>query len=173
MGYLDATQIKNSLSNQKNNMRNAFYILCSILIAGCAKQDDCTPSSQSFTFQVSKSVDISASEVKAINGSSTVFKFQYNYEQCEGAVGSPVSREIYFEVPTTLQNNFSYANESLLQSNAVIYLKAPIDPALRIKRIVSGTIQGTKINLTKWHITASVNSGSEVINFENDFIRTD
>jgi hypothetical protein len=166
---LDATQIKNCLSKEKN-MRHAFYILCSILITGCAKQNNCTPSSQSFTFQLNKSIDTSAKEVKTIDGSSRVFKFGYNYEHCEGVIGARVSREIYFELPATVQSNFSYADESLPQANAVIYLIAPIDPSLRIKKIVSGSIQGVQITPTKWHITASIDSGTEIINFEEDFI---
>lgn len=158
---------------KKTNMRTAFFILCCILIAGCDKKEDCTPSSQSFTFQLNKSIDTSANEVQTIDGNSHVFKFHYNYEQCEGAIGGYVRREIYFEVPATVQSNFSYADESLQQANAIVYLIAPINPSLRIKKIVSGSIQGTQINPEKWHITASVNSGTETINFEEDFIRAD
>lgn len=152
-------------------MNKAFYILSIFLIAGCDKQNDCTPSSQSFTFQLNKSIDILGNEVKVKEGGSCVFKFQYNYEQCEGVVGAPVSREIYFEVPATIQNNFSYANENWQQANAFVYLNAPNSPSLRIRNIVSGSIQGTQINSTKWRIIASVNSGTETISFEEDFIK--
>ena len=173
MCYFGCNANKELLVKRKTNMRNAFYILCSIVITGCAKQNNCSPSSQSFTFQLNKSIDTSGNEVKTLDGSSRVFKFQYNYEHCEGAIGAAVSREIYFEIPATVQSNFSYADESLPQANAVIYLIAPIDPSLRIKKIVSGSIQGAQINSTKWHITASIDSGTEIINFEEDFIRAE
>jgi hypothetical protein len=172
MCYFGCNANKELHVKRKTNMRT-FYILGIILFTGCAKKDDCTPSSQSFTFQLNKAIDTSGNEVKAIDGSFHVFKFQYNYEQCEGIVGAPVSREIYFEVPATVQSSFSYAEESFQQVNAVVYLKAPINPSLRIKQIVSGVIHGTQINPTKWHITASVNSGSETINFDEDFIKAD
>ena len=103
-------------------MKPALYVLCIFLLASCAKDNDnCTPSSESFIFQANKSIDTSSHEVYVVDGNSTVFKFQHNYEQCEGAVGARVSRDIYFEVPAT-QSRFQYANESLLQANVLVYL---------------------------------------------------
>jgi hypothetical protein len=152
-------------------MRTAVF-LCFILFAGCAKnENNCTPSSQSYTFQSNKSIDTSAHTVSLVNGSQTVFKFQYNYEQCEGVVGAAVSREIYFELPSATQNDFSYSNESLTNANMLVYLIAPISPSLRIQKPVQGSIRGTQISSTKWHITASLNTGTEIINFEEDFLK--
>lgn len=150
-------------------MKTTLSILCIFLLASCAKDDNhCTPSSQSFTFQANKSIDTSLHEVSVIGGNNTVFKFQYNYEQCEGAVGARVRREIYFEVPVT-QNQFQYANESLLQANVLVYLIAPINPSLRIAKVVQGNIQGTRISSSKWHINGTIISGGETTNFDQDF----
>lgn len=152
-------------------MRAALF-LGLILFAGCAKnENNCTPSSQSYTFQTNKSIDTSAHAVSLVNGGQTVFKFQYNYEQCEGVVGAPVSREIYFEIPSTTQNDFSYSNESLSNANTFVYLLAPILPSLRIQKPVQGSIHGTLINSNKWHITASLNNGTETIQFDEDFLK--
>jgi hypothetical protein len=156
---------------KKENMKTAWCILGIFLLIGCTKNDpNCTPSSQSFTFQANRSVDTSGYQVSATSGNNIVFKFQHNYEHCEGVVGAAISREIYFEVPST-QSSFQYSNESLLPANVFLYLKAPISPSLRITRISQGSIHGTQINTTKWHITASLISGTETINFDEDFIR--
>ena len=173
MCYFEATQGKDCLSNEKENMKTALCIIGLFLISSCAKDDNnCMPSSQSYTFQANKSIDTSAHEVSVVSGSSIVFKFQHNYEQCEGVVGARVSREVYFEVPA-MQSNFQYTNESLLPANVFVYLKAPIDPSLRTTRVVLGSVHGTQINASKWHITASLISGGETINFDEDFIRID
>jgi len=156
---------------KKHNMKPALCILCIFLLASCAKDNDnCTPSSESFIFQANRSIDTSSHEVYVVDGNSTVFKFQHNYEQCEGAVGARVSRDIYFEVPAT-QSRFQYANESLLQANVLVYLRAPINPSLRISKVVQGTIEGTQVSASKWHIAAALVSGGEVINFDRDFTR--
>jgi hypothetical protein len=150
-------------------MKTALCILCIFLLAGCAKdENNCTPSSQSFAFQANKSIDTTSHEVSVIVGNSTVFKFQHNYEKCEGVVGARVSREIYFEVPAT-QSHFQYANESLLQANVLVFLRAPINPSLRISKVIQGTIQGTQVSASKWHINASLISGGETTNFDQDF----
>ena len=162
------------MSNQKENMKTALSILVIFLLIGCTKNDpNCIPSSQSFTFQANRSVDTSGYEVSAASGNNIVFKFQHNYEQCEDVAGAAISREIYFEVAANTQNSFHYTNEGLLSANAFMYLKAPINPSLRITRIVQGSVQGTQINTSKWHVTASFISGTETINFDSDFIRTE
>jgi len=162
------------LSNQKENMKTALSILVIFLLIGCTKNDpNCIPSSQSFTFQANRSVDTSGYEVSVASGNNIVFKFQHNYEQCEDVAGAAISREIYFEVLANTQNSFHYTNEGLLSANAFMYLKAPINPLLRIARIVQGSVQGTQINTSKWHVTASFISGTETINFDSDFIRTE
>ena len=154
---------------KKQNMKTALCILCIFLLAGCTKDDNnCTPSSQSFTFQANKAIDTSSQEVSVIGGNSTVFKFQHNYEKCEGLVGAPVSREIYFGIPRT-QSHFQYANESLLQANVLVYLRAPINPSLRIAKVVQGTIEGTQVSASKWHINALLISVRDTTNIDQDF----
>jgi hypothetical protein len=83
-------------------------------------------------------------------------------------VGAPVSREIYFEIPRT-QSHFQYANESLLQANVLVYLRAPINPSLRIAKVVQGTIEGTQVSASKWHINALLISGRDTTNIDQDF----
>jgi len=152
-------------------MKTVLFVVSIIILGGCAKnENNCSPSSQYFTFQTNKSMDTSAHEISVISGSSTVFKFQHNYEQCEGVVGAPVSREVYLEIPAT-QTNFQYANESLLQANVLVYLRTPINPSLRLTKVIQGTVQGTQVNASKWHITASLISGGETIIFNTDFTR--
>jgi hypothetical protein len=51
----------------------------------------------------------------------------------------------------------------------LVYLRAPINPSLRLAKVVQGTIQGTQISTSKWHINVSLISGGETINFEQDF----
>jgi len=142
-----------------------------ILCAGCAKnENNCTPSSESYTFELNKSIDTSHREVSLLSGTQTVFKFQYNYEQCDGVVGAAVSRDIYFEIPSATQNEFSYVND-LTSASALLYRVAPINPSLRMITPLAGSISGTRVSETKWHVTAVLNAGAETIRFERDFIK--
>jgi len=148
--------------------------LAIILLAGCAKHDDnCTSASEYYTFQTNKSLDTSANRVSIVNGNETVFNFRYNYEQCLGVVGGALSRDIYFEIPINTGNEFSYTGEALSNANALAYLVAPIYPALRLRPLVQGTIRGTRLSSAKWHIEASLNTGTEIIDIDKDFLRTD
>lgn len=152
----------------------AAVLFAAILMVGCAKHDDnCSPESESYTFQMYKSLDTSAGRVSIVNGNQTVFDFQCNYQQCAGVVGAAVSRDILFQLPLESEDEFSYTGEDLSNVKAMVYLVAPIYPALRLRPLVQGTIHGQKTGSTKWHITASLNTGTEIINIDKDFLRTE
>ena len=158
---------------KKEKMRAAVLFVV-VLLVGCAKHDDnCTPASETYTFQVNKSMDTSGAKVSIVNGNQAVFDFRYNYEQCLGVVGAAVRRDVYFQVPAETGDEFSYTGEGLPGSNAMVYLVAPIYPDLRLRQLVEGSIHGKKINSGKWHITASLNTGTEIVNIDKDFLRTD
>ena len=150
-------------------------VLCTvILLIGCAKHDDnCIPGSELYAFQMYKSLDTSAGTVTIVNGNQTVFDFSYNYQQCAGVVGAAVSRDIYFQVPPETGDEFTYSGEGLSNLKAMVYLVAPIYPALRLRPLSQGTIHGRKTGSARWHITASLDTGTEIINIDKDFLRTD
>lgn len=152
----------------------ATVLFAAISLIGCAKHDDnCSPASEFYAFQMYKSLDTSAGRVSIVNGNQTVFDFRYNYQQCAGVVGAAVSRDIFFQVPLGSEDEFSYTGEDLSNVQAMVYLVAPIYPAMRLRPLVQGTIHGQKTGSTKWHITASLNTGTEIINIDKDFLRTE
>ena len=152
----------------------AAVLFAIILLVGCAKEDDnCTPASEFYTFQMYKTLDTSGNRVSIVNGNETVFDFKYNYQQCLGVVGAAISRDIYFQVPAETGDEFSYTGEGLSSANAMAYLVAPIYPDLRLRHLVQGSIHGRKTGPGKWHITASLDTGTEIINIDKDFLRTE
>jgi hypothetical protein len=152
----------------------AAVLFAVVLLLGCAKEDDnCTPASEFYTFQMYKTLDTSGNRVSIVNGNEIVFDFKYNYQQCLGVVGAAVSRDIYFQVPVETGDEFSYTGQTLSSANTMAYVVAPIYPDLRLRHLVQGSIHGKKAGSGKWHIIASLNTGTEIVNIDREFLRTE
>ena len=138
-----------------------FFISLIILITGCEKKDNsgCSGQQYSYTFNNNKQIDTvrhsSGSFFATINsGSNLVFKYEYISSVCASIADDGHTDVLIFEIPAG-STSFELKQPVDFQ-NSKCYFTRTCFCANVSSRLVTGTINGTRLFNNRWSVNASV-----------------
>lgn len=164
-------------------MKPVLWFMLLLLIA-CDRNDtlpDCTPERWSYTLQTAKAITIDTFEIttsdtaytrytyQIAEGANLVFDYTHDFEDCRQIADDEQTDRIIFELPTNAtyvkwEDSAAFAQAKVFYHRIGAWGTSP-------EPVVSGVLEGRKINGNRWHITASLQPASKngVVDFDHDF----
>lgn len=136
-------------------LRFLLLIVILLFLVGCNNDSD----EEFYTFKTNSQIvlteiDEDYSFVNIDTGDNLVFTYRFVKDDDPDAIDDEYSERIIFEIAKDL-TSFSFTNEDIGESK-MYFNQFCFCPSIGSIRIVNGTLQGERINSSKWLITLNV-----------------
>lgn len=140
-------------------MKPYFVLIISVLFYSCTKTI-CDPERTLCTWSEGKEIDVSfdttymRNRYTVIDGENLLFQYNHAGPQCDNVIDDEWGENLYFEIDKNL-DEFKYVDSGILETNCfyheygawVSYIQRPVK---------DGTLEGKKISMNQWKVTADV-----------------